>query len=101
MEALLADQATDVARDGHTGAQAYESAVTGCLDERACRRAWQIEEHYLRESSPNAGQLRARLTACIGAVGTDRMAAGIAAGAGVRSISPKIDRSGLDEGVSL
>lgn len=101
VEALLAAQASDVARDGLTGAQAYEGAVKATLDERAIHRARQIEEHYLREASQDAGSLRAKLSASIGAIGTDQLAAGIAAGAGIRSLLPKVDRSGLDAGVPL
>lgn len=101
MESLLADQACDVARDGQVGPPAYEAAVQACLDERAVQRARQMEEHYLRESSPDAGRLRAKLGIAMGKIGTDGLAAGIAAGAGVRSLTPKVDRSGLDEGVPL
>jgi hypothetical protein len=101
MEALLADQACDLARGGQVGAPAYEQAVKACLDDRSIQRARQIEEHYLREQSPDAGRLRAKLGASIDAVGTDQLAAGIAAGTGARSLAPKVDRSGLDEGVSL
>ncbi len=101
MEALLADQACDVARDRQAGPQAYQAAVKACVEDRAAGRALQIEEHFLRGASPDAGRLRARLGAAIGALGSDQLAAGIAAGVGVRSLAPKVNRSGLDEGVSL
>ncbi|HEX5777057.1 MAG TPA: hypothetical protein VFX95_10305 [Caulobacteraceae bacterium] len=101
MEALLADQAGEVARDGHLGGAAFQAAVQGCLEDRALQRARQMEEHYLRKSSPDAGRLRRQLSASIAAVGVDQLAAGIAAGAGIRSLAPKTDRSGIDEGVPL
>ncbi len=101
VEAMLAAQACDVARDGHVGPAAYEAAIKATLDDRALYRARQIEEHYLCESSPDAGRLRAKLHSAIPSIGTDRLAAGIAAGEGVRSLVQKVDRSGLDQGPPL
>jgi hypothetical protein len=101
MEALLAEQACDMARDGQVGRQAFEAAVKVSLEERAIRRAWQIEEHYLRERSPDAGRLRAQLGASIASAEIGQLAVGIASGASARSLAPKTDRSGLDEGVPL
>jgi hypothetical protein len=99
MEALLADNACDVVRDGHLGAPAFEAAIKGSLDERAVQRSRQIEEHYLRENSPDTSDLRNQLAVAIGLVGADKLAAGITAGSGIKSLTPKVDRSGLDEGV--
>lgn len=101
VEALLAAQACDVARDGQVGPAAYELAIKATLDERALYRSRQMEEHYLGERSSDAGQLRAKLHGAIPSIGTDRLAAGIAAGEGVRSLVQKADRSGLEEGPSL
>ncbi len=101
VEALFAAQACDVARDGQVGPAAYEAAIKATLDERALQRSRQMEEHYLGEGSPDAGRLRAKLQSAIPGVGTDRLAAGIAAGEGVRSLAQRVDRSGLDEGPPL
>ena len=101
VEALFAAQACDVARDGHVGPAAFEAAIKATLDERALHRSRQMEEHYLSECSPDAGRLRAKLHSAIPSIGTDRLAAGIAAGDGMRSLAQKVDRSGLDEGPPL
>jgi hypothetical protein len=101
VESLLASLACDVARDGQVGPVAYEAAVKATLDERALQRSRQMEEHFLGEGSPDAGRMRAKLHSAFDAIGTDRLAAGIAAGDGVRSLAPKINRSGLDEGPPL
>jgi hypothetical protein len=101
VEALLAAQACDVARDGQVGPAAYEAAIKATLDERALHRSRQMEEHYLGEGSPDAGRLRSKLHNAVRSIGTDRLAAGIAAGEGVRSLTQKVDRSGLDEGPPL
>lgn len=101
VEALLAAQACDVARDGQVGPAAYEAAIKATLDERALHRSRQMEEHYLAEGSADAGRLRQKLHAAIPSIGTDRLAAGIAAGEGVRSLAQKVDRSGLEDGPSL
>ena len=101
MEALLADHVCDMARDGQLGAGAYEAATKGCLDERMVRGGRQMHEHYLREDPKDADALRAGFAAAVGVVGTDRLAAGVAEGAGLHSLAPKVDRSGLDEGVPL
>jgi hypothetical protein len=101
VEALLADQAHDAARDGLSGEAAYEQAIKACLDDRALQRARQMEEHYLCEQSPDTGRLRAKLGEAIRTAETDKMAAGIAKGVGARTLAPKVDRTGLDEGVPL
>lgn len=101
VESLLASQACDVARDGQVGPAAYEAAIKATLDERALTRSRQMEEHYLGQASPDAGRLRAKLRSVFADIATDRLAAGIAAGAGVRSLAPKVDRSGLEEGPPL
>jgi len=101
MEALLAEHASDVIRDGLGGRQAFEMAIKSSFDECAIRRARQIEEHYLRERSPDAGRLRAQLSASVSAAGTDRLAEGVALGVSARGLAPKADRSGLEEGVPL
>lgn len=100
-EALLADQARDAARDGLSGAPAYEQVVKGFFDERALQRSRQMEEHFAYEQSPDARRLRAKLNEAFGDIGTGHMAVGVASGAGVRSLAPKVDRTGLDEGVPL
>ncbi len=101
VEALLADNAHDAAREGLSGAAAFEQAIKGCLEDRALQRSRQMEEHYLCEQSPDAGRLRAKLGEAITSVGADQLAAGIAGGARVRALAPKVDRIGLDEGVPL
>ncbi len=101
VEALFAAQARDVARDGQVGPAAYEAAIKATLDERALHRSRQMEEHYLGEGSPDAGRLRTKLHSAIPSIGTDRLAAGIAAGEGVRRLALKVNRSGLDEGPPL
>lgn len=101
VEALLAGQACDVARDGQLGPAAYEAAIKATLDERALYRSRQMEEHYLGEGSPDAGRMRARLHGAFSDIGTERLAAGIASGAAVRTLAPKVDRSGLNQGPSL
>jgi hypothetical protein len=101
VEALLAAQASDVVRDGELGSTAYEAAIKATLDERALHRSRQMEEHYLSEGSGDAGRLRHKLHTAIPSIGTDRLAAGIAAGEGVRSLAQKVDRSGLEDGPIL
>lgn len=101
VEALLADHAHDQAREGALGSTAYEKAVEYCLEDRAIRRARQIEEHYNRERSPDTGRLRAHLAAAISSGEPARLAAGLVCGVGRRALASKADRSGLDEGVSL
>ena len=98
---LLLDVARDLVRDGRVGLKAFEGALTATLDEWALRRCRQTEEHYKRVAPRAAASLRARLNGAFGAIGTDQMAAGIVGGATSRSIAPKADRSGLDEGVPL
>ncbi len=101
MEALLADHAHDQARDAHLGASAYEKSIEHVLEDRAIRGARQIEEHYHRERSPDAGRLRNHLSAAISSGEIARLASGLASGAGHRALTAKIDRSGLDQGVAL
>lgn len=101
VEALLAAQACDVARDRQVGPSAYEAAIKATLDDRALHRSRQMEEHYLAEGSVDARQLRQKLHSAIPSIGTDRLAAGIAAGDGVRGLVQKVDRSGLENGPSL
>ena len=101
VEALFAAQACDVARDGQVGPSAYKAAVKATFDDSALRRSRQMEEHYLADGSADAGRLRQKLHSAIRNIGTDRLAAGIAAGEGVRSLAQKVDRSGLDEGPPL
>ena len=101
VEALLAAQACDVAREGQVGLSAYEAAIRATLDDRAICRSRQMEEHYVAENSADAGQLRHKLYSAIPSIGTDRLAAGIAAGDGLRSLAQKVDRSGLEDGPAL
>lgn len=101
VEALLAAQACDVARDGHVGPPAYEAAIKATLDESALRRSRQIEEHYLAEGSADAGRLRQKLHSALPSIGTERLAAGIVAGEGARNLAQTVDRSGLDQGPPL
>lgn len=101
VEALLAAHACDVARDGQVGPAAYESAIKATLEDRALNRSRQMEEHYLAEGSADAGLLRQKLHSAIPNIGTDRLAAGIAAGEGARSLTQKVDRSGLEDGPQL
>ena len=101
VEALLAAQACDVARDGQIGPAAYEAAIKATLDDRALQRSRQMEEHYLAEGSSDASQLRQMLQTAIPSIGTGRLAAGIAAGEGVRGLAQKADRSGLEDGPAL
>ncbi len=101
VEALLAAQACDMVRDGQIGTQAYKGAVTATFNDCAIQRARQMEEHYLREAPRDARGLRAKLAASIGTIGTDQLATGIANGVGIRSLTSKIDRSGLEDGVPL
>lgn len=101
MEMLLADQAIDAARQARSGSAAYQGVVQSCLEERVLPRARQIEEHYQRRGSPDAGRLRTKLGSAIGRLDTARLAAGIAGGTGSRALAPRTDRTGLDDGVSL
>lgn len=101
MEALLADQAHDQAREGQLGASAYEKSIEHFLLDRAIRGARQIEEHYHRERSPDAGRLRSHLAAAISSGELAHLASGLANGAGHRALTAKAVRSGLDEGVAL
>lgn len=101
MEALLADHAHDQARDAQLGAGAYEKSIEHFLEARAIRGARQMEEHYHRERSPDAGRLRNHLAAAISSGELAQLASGLASGAGHRALTAKADRSGLDEGVAL
>lgn len=101
VEALLVDNAGDLARDGRLGASAFHDAIRNTLEDRAVQRSRQIEEHYKREAPRSAEPLRSKLDASVSAIGADQMADAIVSGAGARTIAPKTDRSGLDEGVSL
>jgi hypothetical protein len=102
MQALLADNAQDVLRDGHRGAAAFEEATAATLTERADRGLRQVEEHYRREASQGkAADIRARLGDSVTAANLRGLAAGLAAGVAPRALTASTDRSGLDEGVSL
>ncbi|MBJ7484194.1 hypothetical protein [Brevundimonas sp.] len=101
MEALLADHAHDQARDAKLGAAAYEKSIEHFLEDRAIRGARQMEEHYHRERSPDAGRLRNHLAAAITSGELAQLASGLASGARHRALTAKADRSGLDEGVAL
>jgi hypothetical protein len=101
MEALLADEAHDQARDGRLGAGAYEKSIEHFLEGRAIRGARQAEEHYHKERSPDAGRLRNHLAVAISSGGLALLASGLASGAGYRALTAKADRSGLDQGVAL
>jgi hypothetical protein len=102
MQALLADNAQDVLRDGYRGAEAFEEAAAATLAERADRGVRQVEEHYRREGSQGkAADIRARLTDSVAAADLRSLAAGLAAGVSTRDLTASTDRSGLDEGVSL
>jgi hypothetical protein len=102
MQALLADNAQDVLRDGYRGADAFEEATAATLTERADRGARQVEEHYRREASQGkAADIRVRLSGSIAAADLRGLAAGLAAGVSTRELTVSTDRSGLDEGVSL
>lgn len=102
MEALLADNAMDVLRDGHRGAPAFEEAAAATLAERADRGLRQVEEHYRREASQGkAADIRQRLTDSVQAANLRGLTSALAAGASTRDLTAPTDRSGLDEGVSL
>ena len=102
MEALLADNAMDVLRDGHWGAETFEEVVAATLAERADRGLRQVEEHYRREASQDkAADIRARLTDSVAAANLRGLASALAAGVSTRDLTARIDRSGVDEGVSL
>ncbi len=102
MEALLADNAMDVLRDGHQGAGSFEEAAAATIAERADRGLRQVEEHYRREGSQGkAADIRARLTDSVAAANLRGLASALAAGVSPRDLSAPTDRSGLDEGVSL
>lgn len=102
MQALLADNAMDVLRDGYRGAAAVEEAAAATIAERADRGQRQVEEHYRREASQGqAADIRARLTDSIAAADLRSLASALVAGAAARDLTSSVDRSGLDEGVSL
>ncbi|MBX3482400.1 hypothetical protein [Phenylobacterium sp.] len=102
MEALLADNAIDVLRDGYRGAAAFEEAAAATIAERADRGQRQVEEHYRREASQGkAADIRVRLTDSMAAANLRGLASALVAGVPVRDLTPSVDRSGLDEGVSL
>jgi hypothetical protein len=102
MQALLADNAQDVLRDGYRGAEAFEEATAATLAERADRGVRQVEEHYRREASQGkAADIRARLTDSVAAANLRSLAAGLAGGVSTRALTAATDRSGIDEGVSL
>ncbi len=102
MEALLADNAMDVLRDGHRGATAFEEATAATIAERANRGLRQVEEHYRRKSSQGkAADIRARLNDSVEAANLRGLASALATGISTRDLTAPTDRSGLDEGVSL
>ena len=89
MEALLADHARDQARDAHLGGAAYEKSIEHFLEDRAIRGSRQMEEHYHRERSPDAGRLRNHLAAAITSGDLAQLASGLASGAGRRALTAK------------
>jgi hypothetical protein len=102
MEALLADNAQDVLRDGSGGGEAFREAIVATLVERADRGVRQIEEHYRRETSQGrAEHVRVRLTTSVGAADLRALANALAAGVSARELNASADRSGIDMGVSL
>lgn len=102
MEALLADNAQDVLRDGHRGAAAFDEAAVATLAERAERGMRQVEEHYRREASQaKAANIRSRLSDSLVAADLQSLAAGLVAGVSARQLTAPADRSGLDAGVSF
>jgi hypothetical protein len=102
MEALLADNAMDVLRDGHRGAAAFQEAASATLSERADRGQRQVEEHYQREASQNqAADIRARLTRSMATADLRGLASALIAGVPARDLTSSVDRSGLDAGVSF
>ena len=102
MEALLADNAMDVLRDGYRGAAAFEEAAAATIAERADRGLRQVEEHYRREASQGkAADIRGRLTESVQATDLKGLATALAAGVSARDLTVPTDRSGLDEGVSF
>lgn len=102
MEALLADNAMDVLRDGHRGAAAFEEAAAATVAERADRGLRQVEEHYRREASQGkAADIRARLTDSVATADLKGLASALAAGVSTRELTAPTNRSGVDEGVNL
>lgn len=102
MEALLADNAQDVLRDGHRGAAAFDEAAVATLAERADRGMRQVEEHYRRGASQaKAANIRSRLSDSVVAANLQSLAAGLVAGVSARQLTAPTDRSGLDAGVSF
>jgi hypothetical protein len=89
-------------RDGLRGAEAFQEAAAATLEERADRGQRQVEEHYRREASlGKAADIRARLTESIATADLRGLASALVAGVPVRDLTATVDRSGLDEGVSL
>ena len=102
MEALLADNAMDVLRDGHRGADAFQEAAAATLAERADRGQRQVEEHYQREAlQSKAADIRARLTESMATANLRGLASALVAGIPARDLTASVDRSGLDAGVSF
>lgn len=102
MEALLADNAMDVLRDGHRGAAAFEEAAAATVAERVDRGLRQVEEHYRREASQDkAADIRGRLADSLAMADLRSLASALAAGVSTRELTAPTDRSGVDEGVSL
>ena len=104
MEAGLADAIDDALRAGATGLDALRSGMVVALEDRGLAAVRHVEEHYLREvPQKRAVHVRERLEAgLLGArEAVARLAEDLVTGASAHTRTTIVDRSGLDDGVSL
>jgi len=101
---VVLDHAIQLSAAGEQGLSVAEKALTNALNDRACRGARQVEEHYFRESTaPRAHRVRERIEQAIGISaepikGLARQMLRIESEASPR---PQLKLQGIDDGVSL
>jgi hypothetical protein len=84
------------------GFAVVQEALKAALIDRANRGAWQVEEHYLRESSaPRANNVRGRLADGIGCLDLDAITARVLSVDPRRPPGAPLKQKGIDDGVRL
>lgn len=99
---VFLDCAIERASTGEAGPDAPVNAASSALAVRASRGAFQVEEHFCRESStPRARQVRSRIEQSIGAASFNDAARQILQRAPAPAPRTAAKRGGLDDGVQL
>ena len=93
---------TAVSQADLDGIAVIKEAVEGALQNAANQRAWQVEEHYLREaSSPRAANVRSRLAEGTDCTDFEAMAERFLGIAPRGPAKAPLRHTGLDDGVTL